>query len=223
MDTELQKIDKLLKQPKQVLTNFGIEFTYHSQRIEGSNITEQETEDIILKGIIPKGKKDFATETLAHYNLFRKLTSSRVDITYNRVMAWHIDQFKTTKPYIAGMPRVVDVGIYGTNIRFPDYRTVPYHLEKFFKWYDNTKNGIHPVYLAALAHLKFVNIHPFEDGNGRTSRLLMNFILHRNGYPMIIINERGRREYYEALNMAREYADDWEFVNYILRCYGISS
>lgn len=223
MDTEVRRLDKLLKSPKQVLTDFGIEFTYHSQKIEGSNITLQETEDIVLKGIIPKDKKDFAVETKAHYTLFRKIMESRSDITYNRLMAWHSDQFKITKPYIAGVPRIVDVGIYGTTIRFPDYRSIPYHLENLFKWYEKIKGGIHPVYLAALTHLKLVNIHPFEDGNGRTSRLLMNFILHRHGYPMININERGRREYYESLNMAREYADDWEFVNYIVRCIGIST
>ncbi|MBU3958163.1 MAG: Fic family protein, partial [Nanoarchaeota archaeon] len=60
-------------------------------------------------------------------------------------------------------------------------------LEEFFGWYNKNKGRLHSVELAALAHLKFVTIHPFSDGNGRISRLLMNFVLHKHGFPMLNI------------------------------------
>jgi len=129
---------------------------------------------------------------------------------------WHYEQFNDTKPSIAGLPRSVDVGIYGTHIRFPEWKDVPYHLMDYFRWYNRVKNGIHPVYLAALAHLKFVNIHPYEDGNGRTSRLIMNYILQGGGFPMLNIPMERRQQYFESLNMAREY-DQWEFVKFICK------
>ena len=73
MDTEIQRLNRLKDSPKQVLTDFGIYFTYHSQKIEGSKMTLQETDNLILKGIKPEGKKDSAIESKAHYDLFKKL------------------------------------------------------------------------------------------------------------------------------------------------------
>ncbi len=77
-------------------------------------------------------------------------------------------------------------------------------------------NEVHPIQIAALAHYKFVWIHPFYDGNGRTARLLMNLILMRAGYPPIIIHKEDRMQYYEYLQMANE-GDVKPFIRFIAR------
>ena len=210
---EIQEFKKLEGQQKN-LQSFAINFTYDSQAIEGSTLTLKETTELLLYNKQPKKENYFITEAKAHYKLFFEILEQKENISYSNLMSWHYRQFSKTKPEIAGAPRSVDVGIFGTNIRFPSWKGVPYHLIDFFHWHQRVRNGIHPIYLAALAHLKLVNIHPFEDGNGRTSRLLMNFILHKYNYPMINIKMDDRKSYFEALNMAREY-DQWEFVKFI--------
>merc|ERR1739848_216379 len=76
---------------------------------------------------------------------------------------------------------------------------------------QKAKNYIHPIQFAAEAHYRLVKIHPFQDGNGRLSRLLMNLILMRAGYPPTLIRVEDRRRYFAALNY------DAQFIQYILQ------
>ena len=89
----------------------------------------------------------------------------------------------------------------------------------FFEWHEANRKVLHPVELAALVHLKFVTIHPFGDGNGRISRLMMNHVLHRSGYPMMDIEYRGRRLYYGALKRSQTGAADWPFLRWFVGRY----
>lgn len=95
-------------------------------------------------------------------------------------------------------------------------------LQEFFRWYSKNKNKIHPVELAALVHLKFVTIHPFADGNGRISRLIMNFILHKKGYPMLDIKYERRNRYYTALERSQIKKTENTFVQWFMRRYLIA-
>ena len=92
-------------------------------------------------------------------------------------------------------------------------------VRKFIEWYKNSSDKIHPVELAALVHLKFVTIHPFTDGNGRISRLLMNFILHKNNFPMLDITYVGRSNYYTALERSQTKEEDRIFVLHVIKRY----
>ena len=78
---------------------------------------------------------------------------------------------------------------------------------------------MHPVELAALVHLKFVSIHPFGDGNGRISRLMMNFVLHKHGYPMLNISYKNRNSYYTALERSQLKKLDQIFIVHIIKRY----
>ena len=82
---------------------------------------------------------------------------------------------------------------------------VPVQMEGLFIWYNEHKNNLHPVLLAAELHERLVTIHPFIDGNGRTSRLLMNLILLQHGYPIAILkgDNLNRLQYYTALETAQ--------------------
>lgn len=91
-------------------------------------------------------------------------------------------------------------------------------LQRFEQWLNSEYAlAMHPVKYAALAHYKLVHIHPFTDGNGRTSRLLMNIILMRAGYPPVIIPKQQRYKYYEFLQLANE-GDIRPFIRFIAEC-----
>ncbi len=88
-------------------------------------------------------------------------------------------------------------------------------MEELIKWYNENKDNLHPVRLAAEFHHKFTFIHPFIDGNGRCGRLLMNLILMRFGYPMTVIKIQDRSEYMSALEKASVENDLTDFINII--------
>jgi Fic family protein len=92
-------------------------------------------------------------------------------------------------------------------------------LADFFRWYHASKTRLNPVELAALAHLKFAMIHPFGDGNGRVSRLLMNYVLHHFGYPMFDIRYEGRVFYYRALEKSNLQGGDFPFLDWFMTRY----
>jgi len=90
-------------------------------------------------------------------------------------------------------------------------------LNKFLKWYKNTK--LHPFELAGLTHLYLVSIHPFVDGNGRVSRLIMNFTLNKNKYPLLNIPIKQRQDYYSVLADYDIEKTEKPFINFLFRLY----
>ena len=98
-------------------------------------------------------------------------------------------------------------------------RLLDFLLIEFFDWYVKNKNKIHPVELAALVHFKFVSIHPFSDGNGRISRLMMNFVLKDNDFPLMDISYEKRTSYYNALERSNMKNDENIFIQWFFRRY----
>ncbi|MBK6362563.1 MAG: Fic family protein [Saprospiraceae bacterium] len=90
----------------------------------------------------------------------------------------------------------------GEIFHYADPLDVPFKMQELMDWYRNEKDSIHPVILAAVFHHKFVLIHPFDDGNGRISRLLMNYILLKNDFPPVVIKSTEKQKYLNALRMA---------------------
>ena len=89
-------------------------------------------------------------------------------------------------------------------MKFPHNSKVPQLVKRLVKWYKSAKKSMHPFELAAVFSVKFVSIHPFTDGNGRCSRLLMNYILKKNGYPEINIYVKDRNNYLKAVRKAND-------------------
>ena len=118
------------------------------------------------------------------------------------ILQLHFLVLKEIRPKDAGKYRDVGVEIYGLPKEFPHEVEVPEFMAEFFDWLSKD-HDLHPVELAARAHYKLVTIHPFVDGNGRTSRLLMNLILMMSGYPPAIIYEHDRGSYMAALGKAQ--------------------
>jgi Fic family protein len=199
---------------------FATNFTYDTQRIEGSKLTRKETADLLERGIAPKNKpmRD-VQEAEAHRDLFLELLRSKKDLSLNGIMEWHWKLFNKTKPDIAGKIRNYQVGIGGSKFMPPSPVEVYPMLTEFFQWYNKNKDKLHAVELAAIAHLKFVTIHPFGDGNGRISRLVMNFILNRKKYPMLDIPYVRRNSYYNALERSQVKKEDRIFLQWFVKRY----
>ena len=197
-----------------------IKFTYDTQRIEGSKLTLRETANLLENGISPKSKPiDDIKEAEAHKQIFYEMLDYKKDFSFSIILHWHKNLFQSTKPDIAGKIRKHQVTIFGSKFVPPSPIEVYPLLMDFFKWYNKNKKELHPVELAALVHLKFVTIHPFADGNGRVSRLIMNFVLIKFDYPMSDIKYEGRTSYYNALERSQIKKNDNIFLQWFIKRY----
>ncbi|MFA4946478.1 MAG: Fic family protein [Candidatus Micrarchaeia archaeon] len=207
---------------KQVRT-FSVKFTYDSNRIEGSKLTYRETADLLERGLTPRSKPvEDVKEAEAHEKTFYEMLdygNRGKDLNERTMLYWHKKLFESTKPDIAGKIRGHQIAISGSKFLPPAPLEVPVLLREFFRWYDKHKNESHPAELAALAHLKLVTVHPFGDGNGRISRLLMNFILEKHGFPMLNIPYENRSGYYRALERSQLTRNDGVFVQWFFKKY----
>lgn len=202
------------------LQEFSVRFTYDTQRIEGSTLTLRETAQLLEEGISPSGKPlEDVKEAEAHQRVFFEMFRYEKDLSLQVVLYWHRKLFEGTKPDIAGQMRRHGVRIMGSKFVPPSPVELHPLLRQFFSWYNGNKVKMHPVELAALVHLKFVTIHPFSDGNGRISRLMMNFVLSKHGYLMLNIEYKGRLTYYNALERSQVNNNERIFCLWLFRKY----
>lgn len=215
---EQKRVPKIAKEKE--LETFMVRFTYDTQRIEGSKLTLRETAGLFEKGITPKAKPVYdVKEAEAHREIFYDMMQYKKDLSLQIILYWHKKLFENTKKEIAGRIRQHQVAISGSKFMPPFPAEIYPLLREFFRWYAKNKNKLHPVELSALAHLKFVTIHPFADGNGRISRLIMNFILHKHDYPMLNIPYEYRTGYYNALERSQIKKVDGVFMQWLFRRY----
>ncbi len=208
---QLDKLRPLPKELEQSLEDWlRVELTYSSNAIEGNTLTRIETAEVLERGItaVIKGKplKD-QLEALNHAKalefiktLSRSLKSHQY-ITKEKIKAIHKIILASINDEWAGKYRKTEVFIRGFNVDLPQPHKVPYMMAELEQWLQGIQE--HAVRVAADAHYKFVAIHPFVDGNGRTARLLMNLVLLIHGYPMAIIRNEERTQYLNALNTAQ--------------------
>ena len=205
------RLDQLRPLPSELVRNleewFQIELTYTSNALEGNTLSRKETAAVVEKGLTVGGKT--LVEHLEATNhakaLQRLLHLSRIPTARLReidVLELHETVLRGIDDANAGHYRTIPVRISGSSVIFPNSVKVPDLMDAFIKWIVSSVE-LHPVELASEAHYKFVTIHPFADGNGRTARLLMNLILMQNGYPPAIIRTRDRLKYIGGLEKAQ--------------------
>jgi Fic family protein len=200
--------------------SFSVRFTYDTTRIEGSRLTYRETADLLERGLSPRAKPiEDIKEVEAHDRVFREVLAYEKDLSLRVILLWHKRLSEETKPDIAGKIRAHQVAISGSRFMPPSPVEVQPLLREFFRWYDRNKSSLHPVELAAGVHLRFVTVHPFADGNGRMSRLLMNFVLQRRGFPPLNIAYEDRRSYYNALERSQVKKVDSVFILWLFKRY----
>ena len=171
------------------------QFTYNTSRIEGSTLTLNDTNLLLNHGIVP-GSKPFrdAKETENHKKAYIFMKKYSKDIDKNLILSLH----KILKQDIsedAGSFR--NAGVKVGNMIGLNHRLIHIEIGNLIKWYK--KAELHPIELVAQFHCTFERIHPFFDGNGRVGRLLMNHTLMRKGYPPVIIQNKNKKRYYNAL------------------------
>jgi Fic family protein len=158
-------------------------------------------------------------EAESHSKVFNELLSFKKELSLDIILYFHKKLFEDTKIDLAGKIRQHQVTIAGSKFTPPFPAEIYPMLVDFFKWYRKNKDQIHPVELAALVHLKLVTIHPFADGNGRISRLMMNFILNRRGFPMLNIPYEKRAGYYGALERSQIKKEEIIFLQWFFKRY----
>tara|TARA_Y100000034_G_scaffold61729_2_gene74941 strand:- start:1069 stop:2007 length:939 start_codon:yes stop_codon:yes gene_type:complete len=183
--------------------DFVIRFTYNSNAIEGNRLTLRQTALILKDKVIPSGVRaqDYneainGKECLDYIKNYKGNLNIKFLEKINGILT------KNTGVVYEGRIRFFDVKIFGSNHVPPSHTEVKRHMLNLFKWYSANKNKLHPFELAVLIHAKLTWIHPFEDGNGRTARTVMNYILMKKGFPMFFIPFEKREEYYKSLDIA---------------------
>lgn len=192
--------------------DFIIRFTYHTNAIEGNRLTLRQTALILKDKVIPSGVRaqDYneainGKECLDFLKNYDGELNDKLLEKVNGILT------KNTDVTYSGRIRFFNVQIQGSGHVPPKHEEVKKHLLNMYKWYSANKNKLHPFELATIIHAKIAWIHPFEDGNGRTARAIMNYILMKKGFPMFFIPFEKREAYYSSL----EDADKGENKKYI--------
>lgn len=183
---------------------FEVDYAHNSTAIEGNTLTLIETK-VLLEDEISVGNKSLREiyEVVNHNKAFsyvKKCISDDKPLDENIVKDIHSILMENI--LVGGVYRNVEVRITGSKHRPPVPSEMYYQIKDFFK-NINSKSDFNPIELAAWTHAEFVKIHPFVDGNGRTSRLIMNYQLMSNGFLPVSVNKEDRLEYFNCLE---EYA-----------------
>lgn len=198
-----------------------LEYTFESNRIEGNTLTLRETDLVINEGLTISGKSMREhLEAINHVEAItyiKQLMERNFPLNERELLSVHNLILRGIIPEDAGRYRRVQVMIKGSSHMPPQPFIVAKEMEDYFIWYEENKSKTHPVVLAAEMHERLVTIHPFIDGNGRTSRLIMNLILLQNGY--VIANIKGdyetRMNYYKTLETAQTSNNKEDFLLFI--------
>ena len=182
-------------------------FTYDTNAIEGSLVEAKEVADILRKRNWPEDRsKEDISETYGVAEAVDYIRTTKEHVSLKLIKKLHRIVFKNSKPF-AGKFREKGVDVVVTDAfgnvvhRGAPSAQVERQLKELIGWYNRNKKKYPPLVLAAIVHNQFENIHPFQDGNGRVGRLLLNNILLKHNLPPLNIELRNRSQYYAALQV----------------------
>jgi fido (protein-threonine AMPylation protein) len=198
-NSKFLKLNNLTK--REILENFAINFAVNSNSIEGNTITLKEAYNLIREDITPKNRTLREVNELTNTkNVMEFLGNKHQDITSELTETIH-DMLLKNIDNRKGF-RTHDIKILGQPFKPSPARYIKSDIKMLLEWYNHNKNNIHPLALVTLFHHKFESIHPFSDGNGRTGRILINYILSIHKYPPFIISRKLRKEYLKLMNQS---------------------
>ena len=222
-----QALQPLSQKDKDRLSRrFTVDFNYNSNHIEGNTLTYGQTEILLLFGKVI-GEADVRdVQEMTASNVGLRMMTEEADVkemplTQNFIRTLHKTLLREDYTVHRDLPGGVQTSYtvhagqyktrpnsvitrYGDRFEYALPEETAGLMTDLVDWYNaaETEGKLSPVELAALFHYRYIRIHPFEDGNGRVARLMVNFILHRHGYPMIVVRSRKKNEYLEALHQA---------------------
>ncbi len=198
---------------RSLIKDFRLRYTHETTAIEGNTLTLRETQAVLQHGITVHGKplRDHLEVINANEALdwLDKAVENKEPASEKLIMEFHRILMKGILKEDAGYYRRVPVFIQGAKHIPPNWRKVPSLMEELETWLKEAKD--HPVVLAAKAHIRLARIHPFVDGNGRTCRLLVNYMLMQRGYPPALYTSENRDKYMNALDDV-EQGDEEPFI-----------
>lgn len=233
LDTVLFEIDNLKTQLselrplpaealKKIQDALDIEYTYESNRIEGNTLTLQETALVVNEGVTISGKSMREhLEAINHaqaIGFIKDIAKHNIEIDGRLIREIHAIILHSIDKANAGKYRNVQVMISGSQYLPPQPYLIEPQMETFIAEYNRmVEANEHPVIIAAYLHDELVRIHPFIDGNGRTSRLLMNLYLLSKGYVVLSLkgDNESKRRYYEALEKSHTEHDLIDFYTLV--------
>ena len=205
---------------------FTIDYNYNSNHIEGNTLTYGQTELLLLFGKVT-GEAEFRDcEEMKASNVGLKMmlseaTENKQPLTQNFIRTLHKTLLREDYTVYRNLPGGMQTSYtihagqyktrpnsvitrYGDRFEYASPEETPALMTDLINWYNSEEElgRLSPVELAALFHYRYIRIHPFEDGNGRIARLMVNYILSRHGYPMIVVRSRLKQAYLEALHQA---------------------
>ena len=234
---ELRPLNK--EQEAKIMQKFRLDWNYHSNNLEGNSLTYGETKALLMFGVTAQGKplKDHF-EVTGHNEAIDwviDMVKGERPLTENFIRGLHEVLLKEPYEVDAQTPdgkptkKRIHVGEYksspnhvktvtGEMFYFATPEETPAEMTALMGWYNEkiAEADINPILLAAEFHYKFIRIHPFDDGNGRTARILMNFILMKYGYPPVIIKTEDKANYFAVLRLA-DTGNIEAFVEYIAK------
>lgn len=202
-NTQINKLQK--EELAQFEKSFFTELTYNSNAIEGNTLSLEETSLIINEGLTPEGKTlREIYEAKNHREAIEFIKNFKGDLSEELILKIHSIILKNVSKRFAGKYRQTNVKIFGSNVKLPRHQIVPQLIKNLIYWYKKNKSKYSQFELAILTSMKFVTIHPFVDGNGKVSRLIMNFLLNKKNYPWINIYNKQRAKYLKAVRKAND-------------------
>jgi Fic family protein len=219
---ELLKVAHLSAQEWKEFTE---RFTYDTNAIEGSTVTLTEVKQIVQKHEWPKeASKEDISETYGVASAIELIRKEKTHISLEFIKKLHAVVFQNSKPYAGKLrPKGVEVAVKTASgeivHRGAPSAKVPVLLQEIVKWYQDNKEKYPPLVLAIIVHNQFETIHPFQDGNGRVGRLLLNNILLKHNLPPVNIRLSNRSQYYAALQAYQREGNVRPTIDLVLKEY----
>ncbi len=211
---------------KRINYKFRLDWNYNSNVMEGNSLTKRETRTVMINNITVEGKplKDII-EMRGHDNVISsilKIGKGELNLSEARIKEIHksiMYEDDPDKKMNLGIWKPYNNYLYNykkERIDFTPYVEVKEKMHELINWLNahyerikgKDKKALHPVLLAFEFHLKYIHIHPFYDGNGRTARIFMNLILIALGYPPVIVKLEEKRQYYQYLSDVADYGGE---------------
>lgn len=212
LDAEKVRLDTYRPIPaykiKSIKDSLTMEWTYNSNSIEGNTLSLIETVVVVKDGLTIAGKSLREHFEAVNHNeaigFVEELVQQGYVLKKRDILEVHALVLDKIDKEIAGVYRTGQVRIQGANFTPPDALVVRELMEELIEWYNMEGQSLHPIVRASVFHHRFVWIHPFFDGNGRTARLIFNLLLMSEGFPPAIILKVDRKKYYASLNASNK-------------------
>ena len=222
-----QKLQPLSEEDRTRLRRrFTVDFNYNSNHLEGNTLTYGQTEILLLFGKVIgeaelKDVQDMTASNVALKMMEEESVIKDIPLTQNFIRTLHRTLLREDYTVYRSLPGGVQTSYtvhagqyktrpnsvitrYGDRFEYASPEETPALMANLVDWYNQAEQEgvLSPAELAIVFHYRYIRIHPFEDGNGRIARMMVNYILARHGYPMVVVRSRSKKEYLEALHRA---------------------